>query len=91
MHAVIRMQALDFRRRPVSPIRLVGTQPRDAQPHRVTLSLETKALNALPRYVRVWADDRSGVFPVEGIEESALRKLDSLCLTQELTVLPRAA
>lgn len=87
--ALIHMQPLSVRRKPIYERKFVGTIPRDAQPHRISGEWELDPTKEMPHYVRVWADDRGYDFEVEAAAPERLRGLNSIMFHQILTVLPR--
>lgn len=92
MNAVITMQPLTVQRKPLFRPRIVGTVPRDGQPHRVGGVWEIAHLPEMPHYVRVRADD--GVahdFEVDCAGPVHMRHLGSVTFYQMLTVLPKRA
>lgn len=90
MNALIHMQPLNARRQPVYQRKLVGTLPRDAQPHQISGEWELDRTKEMPYYVRVWADNGRGFdFEFDGTAPERFRKLASITVTQILTVQPR--
>ncbi len=89
MNALIRMQPLDVKRQPLYPMQLVGTVPRDAQPHRVGGVWELDPKKEMPYFVRVFADNKSIIREIQAEGPSHLRKLNSVTFYMDLTVLPR--
>lgn len=89
MHAFIRMQPLNGRKKPIAPVQLVGTVPRDGRPHRIVGTWQCKGQRSYPTYARVWADGRSRDFQVLDQPRGKQLTIDSITLVQELTVLPK--
>lgn len=90
MNAIIRMQPLNVRRKPCYPLQIVGTVPRDEQPHRVSGTWELDDSREMPHYVRVWADDGRGFdFEVDAAAPANWRFLKSITFYQDLKVMPR--
>lgn len=89
MNAIIRMQPLDAKRNPLFPPKIVGTVPRDAQPHRVGDVWQLDPKKEMPYYVRVWADDRYIIKEILAAPPAELRKLKTVTFYMDLTVLPR--
>lgn len=94
MNALIYMQPLDVRRRPMYPAQFVGTVPRDGIPHCISGSFELDPQREMPYFVHVFADGepRKGMIrEVQASPPDRFKRLSSVSYYIDgLTVMPRA-